>query len=122
MFTKQAARRRHRSCAPDGRHRSGVYRDVMDDVETSSVQSRRRSRSSTRTSDRLQKEPEDVPPQPVEVVLARLLTDTLASLTRSFEKGALSSGEVSFWESSVSSVRVRLTAKHVYSNYPHGCS
>ena len=30
----------------------------------------------------------------VEVVLARLLTDTLASLTRAFEKGALISGEV----------------------------
>lgn len=32
--------------------------------------------------------------QPVEVVLARLLTDTLASLTRTFEKSALLSGEV----------------------------
>lgn len=31
----------------------------------------------------------------VEVVLARLLTDTLAALTREFEKDALLSGEVS---------------------------
>lgn len=30
----------------------------------------------------------------VEVVLARLLTDTLASLTRTFEKNALINGEV----------------------------
>lgn len=32
---------------------------------------------------------------PMEMVLARLLTDTLASLTRTFEKNALLSGEVS---------------------------
>lgn len=34
---------------------------------------------------------------PTEVVLARLLTDTLASLTRSFEKQAMEEGEVSFF-------------------------
>lgn len=41
---------------------------------------------------------EEAPSQPVEVVLARLLTDTLASLTRSFEKEALASGEVRWTE------------------------
>lgn len=42
--------------------------------------------------------PVDATPAPkhasVEVVLARLLTDTLASVTRAFEKSALRSGEV----------------------------
>lgn len=31
---------------------------------------------------------------PMEMILARLLTDTLAALTRTFEKSALLSGEV----------------------------
>lgn len=35
------------------------------------------------------------PDPAVEVILARLLTDTLTSLTREFEKDALVSGEVS---------------------------
>lgn len=38
--------------------------------------------------------PSGKPSPTVEVLLARLLTDTLASLTREFERGALASGEV----------------------------
>lgn len=38
--------------------------------------------------------PRKQPTPAVEVVLARLLTDTMTSLTREFEKDALMSGEV----------------------------